>query len=114
MSQVQKYHPCYDKADRYQAAAEQVQDPALKRLLEQASATIAYLQKHRNGTQKLLAEINNEVVEALNDDGAWFDERSMEDFLPRMQAAIDGCDDEKHEFSTPYESWKHLAEEVAP
>lgn len=104
---TKKYHPEYDKASIYSEAAAEAENPEIKLLLERASATIEYLQKHRRGTVNLLVEINNEVVDALATD-SWFDEESMEVFLPRIGAAIETADDSKHEFSTPYESWKHL------
>jgi hypothetical protein len=110
---MKTYHPERDSAQRYLDAAQNEQNPATKHLLETAAGTISYLKKHCIGTQRLLAEINNEVVEALNDDQSWFTHEDMEAFLPRMQCAIETADDSNNEFSTPYESWQHLRDASA-
>lgn len=107
---MSKYHPEYDKAENYLSAAEIETDIEKKLLLLKASATIKHLQKYRISTQKLLVEINNEVVDAIHDDAVWFDHENMEAYLPRIQASIETADDLKNEFSTPCDEWQHLSE----
>lgn len=105
---TKKYHPEYDTTDRYLAAAQQEQNSQNKLLLEQAAATISHLKKHFLGTRKLLAEMNNEIVESLEDDSLFFDATNMEVYLRRIQSAIETCDDSKNEFSIPFDKWSHL------
>ena len=109
---MNKYHPEYDKPDAYLKAAKAETDPAKKLLLQRAAATIAYMGKHMNATTNLLCKINNDIVNALGDDGDYLDAEDMSDYLPDIRAAIEHCDDIKEKFHTPHSEWKHLCDDV--
>src|SRR5690606_22848148 len=67
---------------------------------------------HMNATINLLCKINNDIVNALGEDGDYLDAEDMSDYLPDIRAAIEHCDDVKEKFHTPYEEWKHLCDDV--
>lgn len=107
---MSKYHPEYDNASNYLEAAKNQADPETKILLEKAAATIAYLQKHRQGTQALLVQMNNTIVNA----GDELCSEDLEIFFPDILHAIETADDVNNKFSTPYESWSLVARQLEP
>ena len=105
---MNRYIPHYDNHEIYANAARQQKDPDIKLLLDKAAATIKTLRRHYVGTVNMLAELNNLIVES-EDDGGWLEHDDLADYLPRLRAAIEACDDVNHEFHSPYVEWQHLA-----
>lgn len=106
---TKSYHPEFDNAETYRDAAQKQTDPETKVLLEKAAATIAYLQKYRQGVRALLIKMNNTIVDAEDE----LCSEDLECFFPNINHAIETVDDIDNKFSTPYETWKHLQQPSA-
>lgn len=103
---MNKYHPEFDDPNTYRQAAENA-SAETKALLIRAAMSIEYLQKYQRGVANLLASISNDIVYAIQNE-EMLEAQDLEHYLPRMARAIETADDDKCEFSLPYEQWKDL------